>query len=299
MAIRITIPGIIRLVWFRTAKEILAINDCRLVQRSLSARGGLVHRVIADKLAVFCTPVGDIWPAFRDRLDPLRAERRDKLEVKFADTSSLVARLAPEIASLATYVRNGRANRSPDIIIQQMVGRIFFADYAASEQSYDAARTLQIWKSCGPVKSYLLSRSGAVQRALDQIIGLARGDTSCAHATALAVENFVKSIELMRQLARNGDNLKRLSPQEAATRTLRAPDSVVRETRDGGRIGDIRLHARSLVLFAVEAARGRSPDPGFAFFASEWNRCPAHALVPRLLAEIWQKASTLGETALS
>ncbi len=71
MAITITIPGIIRLVAVKTPDEILAVNDASMVGRSLSGRGGLLHRSVAAKLAVFRTPDGDIWPAFRDRLDPL------------------------------------------------------------------------------------------------------------------------------------------------------------------------------------------------------------------------------------
>lgn len=293
MAIRITIPGILRLIFFKKPNEILAINDSSMVQRSLSGRGGLFQRSTAEKFAIFRTPDGEIWPAFCNRLDPLRAKHQRELEAALADISGLLARLAPEIAALATYICSGRADRPQEVIIQQMVGRLFFSDYAASEESYDAANTLQTWLTGGPVKAYLLKLNGALQRALDQIIGLARGNTSCAHATALAMHNMVKSIELMRELARKDNNLKELSPRQAVTRTLRAPERVVREARDGGSVGNIRLHARSLVIFCVEAARLQSLDIGFGFFASEWNRCPAHAIVPALLAEIWQQAKTI------
>ena len=91
--------------------------------------------------------------------------------------------------------------------------------------------------------------------------------------------------------ARAGDNLKQLSPQDVVARTLRAPERIIREARDGARIGNLRLRARSLILFGVEAARRQSPDPGFGFFASAWNRCPAHAFVPALLGEVWRAAS--------
>jgi hypothetical protein len=136
----------------------------------------------------------------------------------------------------------------------------------------------------------MLKRSGALQRALDRIIGLARGNLACAHATALALENIVKSIGLMRKLAASGDNLAKLGPQDALARTLRSPPRVIRETRDSTRVGNLRLQARSLVMLAVEAARRQRPDPGFGFFASAWNRCPAHSLVPALLAQVWQEA---------
>jgi hypothetical protein len=290
MAIRITIPGIVRLAWFRSPDEIAAANDSAVVQRSLSGRGGLWQRMIAAKLAVFRTAEGDIWPAFRDRLDPLREQRRTSLEAALSDTAGLLARLAPEIESLAIYVREGRGDRAPDIVVQQMVGRLFFPDYAASEESRDAARTLQAWLSAGPIKSCLLRCSGALQAALERIVGLARGNTSCAHATALAMENLVEAVERMRRLARSGNNLEKIGPREAVAATLRAPDRVIRETRDGGLVGGTRLGARTLVIFGLEAARQRKPDSGIGFFADGWNRCPAHAIVPALLAEIWKKA---------
>jgi hypothetical protein len=293
VAFTITIPGIVRLVVVKTPDEMLAVNDASLVGRSLSGRGGLVNGSIAAKLAVFRTPDGDIWPAFRDRLDPLRAEHQVALEAELSNVGPLAQRIAPEIAELGQYVRTAAAQRSTGVIVQQAVGRLFFADYEASEESYRAARTLQSWLSAGPLHTFWLKRGGALQAALDLIMELSRGNMACAHATALAMDNVVRSIELMRRLARHGDNLAKIEPQDALARTLRAPARVVREARDGGRVGPVRLHARSLVLLAVESARRQCPaDPSFAFFASAWNRCPAHSIVPVLLADVWQAART-------
>jgi hypothetical protein len=290
MAFRVYIPGICRLVFIRTPDEVRAVNDAAVTTRSLSGRGGLVNRAMAARLRVFRTPAGDLWPAFRDRLDPLRAERQSEVEAALGDVRDLLTRLAPEIAALAAYVCTGRSLRTPGIVVQQAVGRMFFPDYTASEESYDAARTLQTWLSAGPLRAYRLKRSGALRAALDHIMGLARGNTSCAHATALAIENIVKSVELMRKLALSGDNLKELGPEDAVARTLRGPARVIREVRDGARIGNVRLRARSLVVLGVEAARRQSPYPGIDFFAVAWNRCPAQSMVPALLGEVWQEA---------
>jgi hypothetical protein len=290
MAMRITIPGIIRLAWLTDPDEVIAANDSGVVQRSLSGLGGLVQRSIAAKLAVFRTPDGDIWPAFRDREDLLRTMSQSELEKALADTRGLFKRVAPETGALATYIRSGSTNRPPEITVQQMVGRLFFPDYAASEESYDAARALQTWISGGPIKSYLLKCSGELERALDLIITLARGNTSCAHATAIAMENIVEAIERMRRLAQASDNLEKLSPQEAIAATLHAPKQVVRETRDGGRVCGTHLGARTLVVLRLETARRQKPEAGIEFFAKGWNQCPAHAIVPALLAEVWKKA---------
>jgi hypothetical protein len=290
VAFTITIPGIVRLVVVKTPDEVLAVNDASFVGRSLSGRGGLVNRSAAAKLAVFRAPGGDVWPAFRDRLDPLRAAHQAALEAALSDTGPLLQRIAPEITELGGYVRGGAAQRGMGVIVQQAVGRLFFPDYSASAESHDAARTLQAWMSAGPLRACGIRYSGALQASLDRIMELSRGNLACAHATAIAMANIESSIELMRELARDGDNLRTIEPRDAMARTLRAPARVVREARDGDRVGQIRLGARSLVLLAVESARRQRPDSGIAFFGGAWNQCPAHGIVPALLAEVWKAA---------
>lgn len=278
-------------MWVTAPAEISALNDAPQVRRSLSGRGGLINRASAEKFVPFRTPDGDLWPAFRDRLDPLRRARQIELDVALADTVALLQRISPEIAALAGYVAGTATTEHPGPIVQQAIGRLFFEDYAADAQSYDAAATLSAWLAAGPLRSRRLRRSG-LQSALDRIMTRARGDTACAHATGIALHNVVTSIGLMRELAGSGDNLARLTPREATARTLRAPAIVAREARDGALIGSVRLRARSLVLLRVESARRKSSDEAFAFFGGQWNRCPAHALVPALLAEVWSEAAS-------
>jgi hypothetical protein len=291
MAFTINIPGLVRLVVVRRLDDLLRVNDAGAVTRSLSGRGGLFNRSIAAKLAVFRGPNGDIWPAFRDRLDPLRATHQEALEAALSDVEPLLRRIALEIAELGNYVGGGKLHRSMGVVVQQAIGRFFFADYAASEASYEAARTLQTWLSAWPLRATWIRCSGALQAALDQIMDSSRGNMACAHATSLAVENIVKSIELMRSLALDGDNLGKIEPQDALLRSLRAPARVIREARDGVCIGSVRLRSRTLVVLAIEDARQqRASDPDFAFFTGAWNQCPAHGIVPALLSEVWHTA---------
>ena len=290
MAFTISIPGIIRLVVVKRPDELVAVNDAGLIQRSLSGRGGLANRLIAAKIAVFRAADGNIWPAFRDQLDPLRAENQKTLEAALSDVGPLLQRIAPEITELGGYVGNGRSARNVGVIVQQAVGRLFFAEYEASDDSYEAARTLQDWSTAWPLRAYWMRRSGVLQASLDRIVGLSRGNMACAHATALAMKNIVMSIELMRELASRGDNLVRIEPQDALAHSLRAPARVFREARDGARAGSVRLPARSLVLLAMASAHRQHPVPSFAFAASAWNRCPAHSIVPALLMDVWQRA---------
>ena len=103
MAISIRIPGLLRLVWVTAPAEIAALNEAPQVSRSVSGGGGVINRAIAARFLPFRTPDGDIWPAFRDRLDPLRIARQSELDVALADVGALLQRIRPEIAALAGY----------------------------------------------------------------------------------------------------------------------------------------------------------------------------------------------------
>jgi hypothetical protein len=290
MAISISVPGLLKLVVVRTAAEVLAMNAAVGIDRPLSGRGGLVNRAIGNKLAPFRAPSGESWPAFCSRLDPLRIQHSNEVAAKLADVPAQLQRLSGEIGELAAYVRGNATARPAGMVVQQIVGRLFFDDYRASPQSHGAAETLSAWLKAGPLKTLVMRRSGKVPLAADAVLTHARGNTACAHGTGIALHNIVESVELMRKLARSGAQLRQLSPSEAVAQTLRAPPRAVREARDRADAGNVRVRERSIILLGVESARKRSSDPGIAFFTGQWNQCPAHAFVPALLAEIWKTA---------
>jgi hypothetical protein len=291
LAISFNIPGLLRIVLVRAPNEIVAYNDAVGIDRPLSGRGGLINRMIAGKFAPFRGIDGGPWPAFASRLDPYRSAGQESLEQKLSRFDELLPVIANEIAALGAIVRDDKAPMPVGVLVQQAVGRLFFADYAATAESYKAAVLASGWLSAGPLKSLYIRCTGRLRAALDRLTELSHGDVYCAHATALALHNIVESVEAMRQLARSGNALNELAPAEIATRTLRAPPRIIREARDAGSVGSTRHRARSLILLSVESARKRGSDAG-AFFDSRWNQCPAHTFVPKLLAEIWRAAQT-------
>ncbi|MFL5042709.1 MAG: hypothetical protein ACJ8D0_23150 [Xanthobacteraceae bacterium] len=290
MAISIRIPGLLKLVVARKAAEILAMNAAMGIDRPLSGRGGLFNRAIGNKLKLFQAPTGEIWPAFCSRLDPVRIAHQNEVAAKLADVPAQLRRLSSEIGELAGYVRGKETARPVGMVVQQIVGRVFFDDYRANRESYDAAQTLSAWLKAGPLKTLVMRRSGKVPAAVDAVLTHARGNTACAHGTGIALHNIIESVELMRKLARSETRLRQLSPDEAVAQTLRAPQRAVREARDSVCAGSIRVRERSIILLGVESARKHGSDPGIAFFTGQWNECPAHAFVPALLAEIWKTA---------
>lgn len=291
MALTVVIPGLVRIVVVWKPDELTGINEARHMTRSMSGRGGLLNRAIAARLAVFRSPKGDIWPAFRDRPDQLRAAHQTELERTLSDVELLLERIGPEIAELGSYVVGITSKSNMGVMVQQAVGRLFFADYTATRETYCAARTLEAWMSAWPLRAFWLRRSGALEVALDRITTSSRGNMACAHATTIAMDNIVRSVDAMRKIARNGGQLSAIEPETALVRTLRAPPRVLREAQDGDCIGTIRLPSRALILMMLDHARQqRRADPGIAFFAGAWNQCPAHRIVPALLKAVWQAA---------
>jgi hypothetical protein len=291
MATSIYIPGLLRLVVLKKPAEIVAANAAAGVDRLLTGRGGFFNRLIISKLEPFRTAGGQPWPAFCPRSDPIRAKRQDELEQRLSHVEPNLARISGEIAELAGFVRGGSTTRPVGLVVQQAVGRLFFDDYRATNDSYGAAVLLSDWLAAGPVKTLRLRLSGRLQPAIETITGQARGDLACAHATGLAFHNIVESMTLMRRLAGSGGTLGRLSPAEATARTLRGPGRVLREVQGAAvQALGIRLRERSLVILALEDARKNGAGADLFFFSGEWNRCPAHALVPAMLAEVWRAA---------
>jgi len=286
----INIPGLLRLVIVRSAAEAAEVDEAAGVDRPLSGRGRLINRLIAAKLAPFTTPDGQPWPAFAARLDALRAERQSGLEEALSRSANLLQRLEPEISDLAAFVCDRLPGASVGVIVQQAIGRLFFPDYRATDDSYAAAVTLSTWLSAGPIKSLLLKRSGRFQAALDLVTQDARGNASCAHAIGIALHGIIESVILMQQLASGSDQLHHLSPEEAVAQTLRAPARIIREARDRVQGRHLQLQSRSLILIPVESLRQQSADRGAAFAAGRWNQCPAHAFVPSFLAQVWRVA---------
>lgn len=291
MAFSINIPYLLRLTVIRTPAEAAAIDDAARVDRPISGRGGLINRAASRKLAPFTPAEGPCWPAFASRLNPTRAAGQAALEQKLRDFDGKWASLEAEIKDLGRQVRGQPTERSTGVLVQQVIGRLFFDDFTATEESYAAAVTVSGWIAAGPIKTLYLRCSGKFQAALDRVIAQARGNLTCAHGIGLAMHNIVDSVTAMRKLARSEGALREIAPEQITALVLSAPARVVREAQDGVVLPNAKVRDRALVMILVDAARRAGNDPG-AFFVGHWNQCPAHAFVPALLSRIWLAART-------
>jgi hypothetical protein len=130
----------------------------------------------------------------------------------------------------------------------------------------------------------------AVPRARQVLAGAVRGDLAGVHATAIAVHSLVRSLRAMREVWRETDG--RLAADGAVLRSLRAPETVLRQCSAAAStpLGDSRPGA--LAMLQLETARSADPGPKIAFMSETWSRCPAQPWVMALLRAVWEHAVT-------
>jgi hypothetical protein len=104
------------------------------------------------------------------------------------------------------------------------------------------------------------------------------------------VHNLVVSMRRMRDLAAVRGALARYAPEEAASLSLSAPESVPREATGRGTNAVAAYRPGTLVLLQLEKARERTLRSDIAFMTNGWSRCPAHSWVPAFLAAVWERA---------
>ena len=175
---------------------------------------------------------------------------------------------------------------------QVSIGRLFAAEFRATDETWQAARLLdEAARTLNPIRRLIWAFTGRVNDARRLLARPFAGDPAALHGVAIAVHNLVVSFERMRALAAGPGGLARHTPAEAASICLAAPPRVLRYAAAPGANAHATFRAGTLVLFKLEAARARTLAHDVAFLSTTWSRCPAHAWVPALLETAWQRAS--------
>lgn len=284
----IRIPGLIDLVRTDEPDEILTLSRDPRLDRRFEAKGPLLNRLILRRIRRVLQSGGRPLPPVAPRDDSDRQAAQQALEAKLgapgapADEESL--------AALARYVRGEASERTLGAAVQQAVGSRFAPGYRGDARSWKAARVLS--GSVRPFRPMALiwRLSGKLRRSRAHLAELVDQDRSGVHATGIAVHNLVESLRRMRDLAAVGGALGRYAPEEAASLSLAAPDSVPREATERGTNAVTAYRQGTLVLFQLEKARERTLRPDMAFMTGGWSRCPAHSWVQKLLAAVWERA---------
>jgi hypothetical protein len=284
----IRIPGLIDLVRTDEPDEIEALSRDPRLDRRFEAKGPLLNRLILRRIRRVLQSGGRPLPPVAPRDDADRQAEQIALEAKLSAPGAPADE--ESIAALARYVRGEASERTLGPAVQQAVGSLFAAGYRGDRRSWRAAEVLS--GSVRPFRPMALvwRLTGRLRRSRAHLADLVGHDRSGVHATGIAVHNLVESIRRMRDLAEVRGALGRYAPDEAASISLAAPDSVPREATERGTNGVCAYRQGTLVLLQLERARERTLRADIAFMTGGWSRCPAHSWVQQLLAAVWERA---------
>ncbi len=290
MTRRISVPFLVDIIRVRSPEMMRAIADDTQLNRGFYPSGPLINRIIVGRARRVLSVKGKLLPSAALRGNEERATRQLELEKALDPDTSPPPWDEKLLRSLASYVRGGRG-RPFEIGVQEIVGRLFVPDYQASGRTWDAARTLEAGlRSNNPLRRVYWAITRKIPRAQRTLSKAAGGDLAAVHATGIAVHNLVTSIERMAEIYRDAGLRARLDAKAIVARTLVAPETLLRQSPTVGSSLAGELAPGTLVLMATREAGQRTLDPRINFMHGSWSFCPAHRLVPALLAAVWQEA---------
>ena len=286
----IRIPYLVDLIRADAPAEIRSYGADKRLDRDFAMEGPLINRVLTRKLRTVLTVHGLPLPSVAPQDDAERIRSHDELSARLAtpsfDQETLVG--------LARAVRGYADAPVLEHAVQQVVGRVFAADYRADEQSFAAAVFLdRAVHSMNPFAGLIWQLTGKLARAQDLLAQKVHGDRAGVHATGIAVHNLVRGFVAMRGLLAPPNSPDPAASEAALARCLKAPASVLREAvPDCPSLGD-PVRSGTLVVLDLAAAQEREPSPEIVFMKGTWAECPAAGWVPALLRAVWERAIKL------
>src|SRR5262245_25814851 len=293
MATRLRLPPLLDIVLVDDPGEMDWFDREAAIVREVLAEGGWLHRLLRSRIYRTLT-VGPVpLPVFAGRGDSERALQQAKLDFRLSHLSTAPRLDAPAMAALARHVAGIPSDEPVGVAAQQVVGRMFVPEYAASRESYAAAKLLASWSTADPVRALWWLWSGRVAKSRQLLWGMAENDPQCIHATTIAVHGIVEALDRMQALMGDGRRRDVLDAARAVSASLVAPRALLRSCSRPMCVPFMKepLGPGTLVVFRLRGMHARAAgDDGLAFAAGRWNQCPAHAIVPRLLGEVWTAA---------
>jgi hypothetical protein len=289
MARRIRIRGIIDVVRLDDPAEIAAVAEDPRLDRHFAATGPLLNRFIARRVRRVLHVDGTPLPSVAPRAAAQRADRQAALAARLDGVLAGGTPAAEHLGVLAEYVRGEADEAALGPAAQEAIGRLFVADYAANAETWRAACILDAApRNRNPLRAIGWMLTDAVARSRRVLAQAVRDDPAGVHATGIAVHSVIRSLRAMRALWRDTAAGGRPAADVAVARSLRAPETVLRQWVAPSSTLIPGLPAGVLTMFELDAARPRAPD--IAFMAQSWSRCPATAWTGALLHAVWERA---------
>ena len=292
MARRLRIPFLLDALTVKDDAEMARLDSERSLQRGLSGRGPLLHRLIWRRIrSTFSIDGKGLLPTFEPRENGARAQAQAAAERLL--TNHAWDRLDRQlIDALADYVAGAEPAEPIGVTVQRLIGRMFGLDYPATRESYEAARVVNSVLGACPLdlaRSLWWKLTGKLASSRELLWKLGANHPVIIHSTVIAVHSLVATLERMRTAMR-AEDAWRATPAQAVTQALVAPRRLMRECSRPTNVGDKDLRPGTLVFFPLEKIHRETESNDLALVAGQWNQCPAHTIVPRLLEEVWRTA---------
>ena len=287
-------------------------NDHPGVDRRPPQGGPLFNRFVQRHINFWFRNNGDekgpIPPVFAGRNEGDRAKQQEKLKERLSAPGCASTVDNIYIEKLGAYLTQSdeRNWKSMGTTMQEMLGRLFFDDYAATEHSYlDAC----IVGSDKLTKRMLYLNARAAKRRL---WATAKNDPQCIHATVFALHSMTATLEAMRKVfAKTTGTVA--DAEQIVTRCLQPPRRLLRYSTHEQRLPYLKkpVPRGALIFFQPRGMHAGSTDSALAFACKQlnqrpahasapeqWNQCPAHAFAPEVLKRIWEEGKRQERSAL-
>ena len=291
---RIRIPGLLDILVSADSREIETLAQDVKLDRACRDRSLPVNRYILQRVRKALQIDGRVLPTVAARDAEGRAAAQNDLWIRLNGVAPHLSEGPEELESLAAYVRGEGLDEACGPLVQQVVGRLFSADFKATSASWEAALVLdKAPRTMNPVLLAWWAATKRIDRAKQLLSEMVHGDLAGVHAVGIALHNIVSGVRMMRQLFSDPSKRIELSREGAGAQCLFAPSSVLRQPTASVSSIKGELTSKTLVLLKLQAANANSGDRDVVFLRETWSRCPAEQWVPALLEGIWERACRL------
>jgi hypothetical protein len=291
VARRLRVLGLVDFVWVADPAEIRAIDEHPEVDRRFVPRGPLVNRLVVSRIRRWFQ-IDDLpLPSLAPRGDAVRAARQHELEDALDPTIGGPLWSDRQLVRLAAFVRGESSRDVAAVTVQEIVGRLFFANYRADRDSWRAAEIIDKVRGNFSLAQIAWRITGRIRQARDLLVDRARQDRWAMHGTALGLHGIVQALERMRALHSRPD-ARSFSDETILGECLAPPQRVprtVETTITGTRTVD-GAGPGAIIMFELEAAARGAAGAEMVFMSGHWNQCPAHAFVRALLLAVWTRS---------
>lgn len=284
------IPGLIDIIVVDDPLQIRAIAEDPGVDR-LFRRRPLLNGVILGRRLGVLSYQGKRFPHQQPCGDSARAAGQDALWKLYNDKAPEMAEGPEVLDDLARWIKGQGPDIGPGILVQQVVGSFFNANYKATPESWAAAVTISKASGSGNIPRLLWwYLSGRIGRAKKLLGSVANNDLFCIHGTTVAVHNIVAGVVKMKGYYADEERRRSLTPEKAAGLCLSPPPVVYRQAKSAGEAAGCPFSKYSMFLLQLGKAYSRREANDLVFMTGSWSRCPAGRWVPAMLAGVWKRA---------